>query len=52
MIIGLNKYQRSDFLKKIHAFDIQLHERDQSLALKKFYEWDHSIYAIFEENKA
>ena len=52
MIIGLNKYQGSDFLKKINAFAIQLHERDQSLALKKFYEWDHSTFTTFEENKA
>ena len=37
--------------KKINGFNIQLHEQDQSLALKKFYGWGHLIHATFEENK-
>ena len=37
--------------KEIKRFTIQLHERDQSLALKKFYDWSHSIYVKFEEAK-
>ena len=46
----MNKPEGCDFLKKINRFTIQLHERDQSFALKKFYEWSHLIYVSFEEN--
>ena len=28
-----------------------MHERDQSFALKKFYDWSHSLYIKFEEGK-
>ena len=28
-----------------------MHETDQSFALKKFYDWSHSIYVTFEEDK-
>lgn len=45
------KNEEDEFMKKIRAFTIELHERDQSLALKKIFHWSHSIYLKFQQNK-
>ena len=59
MLIQLNKsinsYEKNKennvLNKEINRYTIQLHERDQSFALKKFYKWSHSIYVYLEEAK-
>ena len=38
----------ADILESADGMVVELHEKDQSIALKKSFNWKHSIYLGFE----